>query len=267
MRTISQLIDMNGRTALITGGAGHLGRAMASALVENGCNIILVDRNEDALVAAADNVAAAGAGNVVTVCTDLESQTERDELISFVLNEVGTLDVLVNNAGFVGDSQLSGWAVPFDQQSVETWRRAIEVNLTAPFHLAQSLAAPLRSSGRGVIVNVGSIYGVLGADQRLYEGTLMGNPGAYAASKGGLTQMTRWLATTLAPAVRVNCISPGGISRGQTEVFIDRYVYRTPLGRMGTEEDFKGAILFLASDMSAWMTGQNILVDGGWSAW
>lgn len=267
MRTTQQLSDMTGRTALITGGAGHLGRAMASALAEQGCDLILVDRNHDALADAAAMLADIGGGAVRTVRADLESETERDELVAFVRGEVGALNVLVNNAGFVGDSQLAGWAVPFEHQRIDTWRRAIEVNLTAPFHLSQALAEPLRASGAGAIVNIGSIYGVLGPDQRLYEGTAMGNPGAYAASKGGLTQMTRWLATTLAPAVRVNCISPGGIARGQSETFVDRYVARTPLGRMGREEDFKGALLFLASDMSAWMTGQNIMVDGGWSAW
>lgn len=267
MRTTNELSDMTGRTALITGGAGHLGRAMASALAEHGCDLILVDRNDDALAAAAAAVSGAGTGAVDTVRADLEREADREALIAYIGRHVGSLDVLVNNAGFVGDSQLSGWSVPFEQQSVDTWRRAVEVNLTAPFHLCQALAGPLRASGRGAVVNIGSIYGVLGPDQRLYAGTAMGNPAAYAASKGGLVQMTRWLATTMAPAVRVNCISPGGIARGQSETFVERYTYRTPLGRMGTEEDFKGAILFLASDMSAWMTGQNIMVDGGWSAW
>ncbi len=101
----------------------------------------------------------------------------------------------------------------------------------------------------------------------LYEDTAMGNPAAYAASKGGLTQLTRWLSTVLAPDIRVNCISPGGIARGQDEKFVKRYETRTPLKRMGKEEDMKGALLYLASDLSAYVTGQNLLVDGGWTAW
>src|SRR5437870_1912890 len=114
---------------------------------------------------------------------------------------------------------------------------------------------------------IGSIYGVVGPDLALYEGTPLGNPAAYAASKGGLLQFTRWLATSLAPRVRVNMLSPGGVERGQAEQFRTRYVAKTPLARMATEEDFKGAVAYLASDLSAYVTGQNLIVDGGWTTW
>ena len=119
----------------------------------------------------------------------------------------------------------------------------------------------------GAIINVASIYGQLGPDWSLYEGTQMANPAAYAASKGGLIQLTRWLATTLSPTVRVNAISPGGVKRGQPQAFVERYEARTPLARMAQEQDFKGAIGFLASDLSEYMTGQILNVDGGFSAW
>lgn len=267
MRSISQLSDMSGRTALITGGAGHIGRAMASALLEHGCTVLLADRNEEALAAAVAGLAGAGHARVKTIAIDLEDETQRGQLVEKVPSMLGGLDVLINNAGFVGDSALEGWAVPFERQDIATWRRALEVNLTAPFHLSQAFAPLLRNSGRGAIINLGSIYGVLGPDLRLYAGTAMGNPGAYAASKGGVLQMTRWLSTTLAPDVRVNSISPGGLARGQADSFVQKYVERTPLARMGTEEDFKGVTLFLASDQSSWITGQNIMVDGGWSTW
>jgi NAD(P)-dependent dehydrogenase (short-subunit alcohol dehydrogenase family) len=120
---------------------------------------------------------------------------------------------------------------------------------------------------RGSIINIGSIYGSVGPNNALYTGTKMGNPAAYNATKGGLVQLTRYLATAMAPRVRVNCMSPGGVARGQPSAFIERYVALTPLGRMATEEDFKGAIAFLASRASGYMTGQNILVDGGFTAW
>ena len=125
----------------------------------------------------------------------------------------------------------------------------------------------LRASGHGSIIHISSLYGVVGPDMRLYEDTAMGNPAAYGASKGGLIQLNRWLSTVLAPEIRVNAISPGGLWRGQPEAFVGRYVARTPLGRMGTEEDFKGAAAFLASDASAYITGQNLVVDGGFTAW
>jgi NAD(P)-dependent dehydrogenase (short-subunit alcohol dehydrogenase family) len=150
---------------------------------------------------------------------------------------------------------------------VETWRRALEVNLTAVFDLCQRLTPLLQKSKGANIINICSIYGQYGPDWRLYEGTTLGNPAAYGASKGGVIQLTRWLATTLAPAVRVNSISPGGISRGQAEEFVARYVSRTPMGRMATEDDFRGAVAYLASDLSSYMTGQNLAVDGGWGAW
>jgi NAD(P)-dependent dehydrogenase (short-subunit alcohol dehydrogenase family) len=130
------------------------------------------------------------------------------------------------------------------------------------------MCKPLMEGCSGAsIINIGSIYGLCGPDLSLYEGTEMGNPAAYAASKGGVIQLTRWLATVLAPEVRVNCLSPGGVLRNQPEVFIERYIRRTPLRRMAVEEDFKGAIAFLASDLSSYCTGQDIAVDGGWTAW
>lgn len=266
MRSLANLGDMTGRVALITGGAGRIGRAIAVALAEAGADLCLVDRNHEALAAVRAELH--WATGKVSVCQlDLEREDEREGLVAAVDAAHGGLDVLINNAGFVGDSQLGGWVTDFREQSMETWRRAQEVNLAAPFHLAQLFAPMLERDGRGAIVNMASIYGILGPDMRLYEGTKMGNPAAYAASKGGLVQLTRWLSTTLAPRIRVNCITPGGLERGQPESFRNRYVERTPLDRMGREEDFKGVAHFLSSDLSAWVTGQNIVVDGGWSAW
>ena len=125
----------------------------------------------------------------------------------------------------------------------------------------------LKAAEGASIINIASIYGMYGPDWRLYEGTSMGNPAAYGASKGGLIQLTRWLATTIAPSVRVNAISPGGVFRNQPEAFVQRYEAKTPLGRMATEDDFIGIIAFLASDLSKYVTGQNHLVDGGWGIW
>jgi NAD(P)-dependent dehydrogenase (short-subunit alcohol dehydrogenase family) len=160
-----------------------------------------------------------------------------------------------------------GWAVPFAEQSIETWRKALEVNLTTPFHLVQGLFGLLQKSDSPAVVNLGSIYGTHGPDWDMYAGTSMGNPAAYSASKGGLIQLTRWLATTLGPRVRVNCVSPGGISRNQDEKFVKKYAARTPLARMAVEDDIVSAILFLSSLSSNYITGQNVEVDGGWSTW
>lgn len=266
MNTVNALMNMRGRRALITGAAGGLGKIMAHSLAELGADLVLLDRAGADLAALAADVQAAWGIKAETVFCDLESEGERQALIERLSSE-GRLDVLINNAAFVGTSGLEGWAVPFEQQSVATWRRAIEVNLTAAFHLCQGLSATLSASGKGSIINVASIYGEYGPDWGLYEGTSMSNPAAYGASKGGLLQLSRWLATTMAPKVRVNAISPGGIARGQAAAFVARYEARTPLGRMATEDDFRGAVAFLASDLSAYVTGQNISVDGGWGVW
>ncbi|MGL5840128.1 MAG: SDR family oxidoreductase [Sphingorhabdus sp.] len=264
MARLSQYQDLSGRVAVVTGGAGHVGRAMGSALSELGCRIALVDRHRDALDAAAAQL---GIDPADCLAADLEQDEARVTLAGRLSARFSRIDILINNAAFVGDSTLKGWATPFPEQSIDTWRRALEVNLTAPFHLVQLLHSQLMVSGKGSVINVGSIYGLLGPDWSLYEGTTMGNPAAYAASKGGLIQLTRWLSTTLAPDIRVNSISPGGIERGQPESFARRYVERTPLGRMGTEADFMGIVAFLGSDASGWVTGQNFTIDGGWSAW
>lgn len=267
MPSISEMISLKGRVAVITGGSGHIGRAMADALAEQGCSIILIDRNSVALEEVAASIRNRWSVRVEKVVIDLEIEKERDSIADIVFQHFGRLDILVNNAGFVGDSQLKGWVVPFEEQSIETWRRAMEVNVTATFHLSQCLAGFLRESGQGSIVNIGSIYGVVGPDMSLYDGTKMGNPAAYAVSKGGVIQLTRWLSAVLAPHIRVNCISPGGVFRNQPESFVRKYLDRTPLKRMGTEEDFKGAILYFASDLSSWVTGENLLIDGGWTTW
>ena len=259
MTTIGELLDLKGRHAVITGGAGHIGRAIATGLAELGASVTLLDR-ADSTPDVARELGMAGA------VADLADEAASRAALRRAIDTAGRLDILVNNAAFVGTSSLTGWAEPFERQSTETWRAALEVNLTAAFALSQEATPDLRRSGHGAILNIASIYGVLGPDWSFYEGTAMANPAAYAASKGGLIQLTRWLATTLAPDIRVNAISPGGVARGQPESFVRRYEARTPLGRMAVEDDFKAAAAFLVSDAARYVTGQNIMVDGGFSA-
>ncbi len=267
MKSLKELADLHGRTALITGGAGHLGQVFGETLAELGANIVLIDRRGEEANAAAERIAALYGVDAVGMEIDLAEQRLVQELPAEVVAQFGRLDILINNAGFVGTDRLSGWNEPFEGQTPETWRAAVEVNMTAPVFLTQAALPWLRAKKNGSVINIGSIYAFLGVDMRLYEGTVMGNAAAYAASKGGLVQMTRWLASVLAPEVRVNCVSPGGVWRGQPECFIERYIQRTPQGRMAREEDMKGVIAWLAGDLSSYVTGQHIAVDGGWSAW
>lgn len=265
--TLKSMMDMTGRQAIVTGATGNLGRVITGALAELGADLILVDRPGAPLDAVAEQLRAGYRIAVDRRECDLESGEDRAALLVGLKQDYPQISVLVNNAAFVGTSELTGWGVPFAEQSVETWRRALEVNLTAAFELCQGLHGALARARGASIINIGSIYGLHGPDWGLYEGTTMANPAAYGASKGGLLQLTRWLATTMAPHVRVNAISPGGIFRNQPESFVARYEQRTPLGRMATENDFRGAVAYLASDLSGYVTGQNLEVDGGFGVW
>lgn len=267
MKLLKELMCLRGRVALITGGSGHIGMAIAESLAELGASIVVVDRRVDSCQKSAEEVSAAFGVQTLPLSVDLADEFQVRSVAKTVQDKFGRLDILVNCAALVGTSDLKGWAVPFDKQSADTWRRALEINLTVPFLLVQECLAMLEKSRAGSVINVSSMYGMVGPDMHLYEGTEMGNPAAYAASKGGLLQLTRWMATVMAPKVRVNALTPGGVWRGQDNTFHEKYKKRTPLARMATEEDFKGAAAFLASDLSLYVTGQNIVVDGGWTVW
>jgi NAD(P)-dependent dehydrogenase (short-subunit alcohol dehydrogenase family) len=267
MTSLAELMSMRGHRALITGATGFIGRVIAETLAELGADLILVYRPGEDFLDFETRLRETWPVRVISLPCDLESEAQRVSMICQVKADGIGLSCLVNNAAFVGSSNLEGWIAPFAEQSITTWRRAFEVNLTAAFQLSQAFSPELQSSSRGNIINIGSIYGEYAPDWRLYEGTEMGNPAAYAASKGGLIQLSRWLATTMAPRVRVNVISPGGVLRGQPRNFVERYVAKTPLGRMANEDDFRGAIAYLATPMSSYVTGQTLRVDGGWGAW
>jgi len=267
MTTLASLQSLTGRRALITGGAGHIARVMAETLAEMGADLVLVDQEAAPLDALAAQLCQTWGRKVTRHVCDLEDEGCRAALIDAVKADGEGVDILINNAAFVGTSGLKGWVVSFEEQSLDTWRRAFEVNLTAVFHLSQGFLPLLRASGKGSILNIGSIYGELGPDWGLYEDTAMGSPAAYGTSKGGLFQFTRWLATTIAPDVRVNALAPGGVARGQPASFTEKYISRTPMGRMAIEDDFRGATAYLTSDASAYVTGQVLNVDGGWGTW
>lgn len=265
MKSLQVLGDMSGRSALITGGAGYLGMAMAEALAEAGADVILLDLEECSVRAAEAQLTDVYPGHHKGLAINLADKSAIDTVPAFVENNFKCLDVLINCAALVGTSGLKGWATPLEDQDIYTWEKALEVNLTGAFYLIQKCQPLFEKSRAPSIINVSSIYGVAGQKMSIYEGMNYVTPAAYAASKGGLVQLTRYLATVLAPNIRVNCISPGGIERGQDKTFVERYIKMTPLERMGREEEFKGVVHFLASDLSAYVTGQNIIVDGGWS--
>lgn len=269
MRGIRELSDLVGRKALVTGGAGHLGYAAAETLAELGARVALLDVDPERCRQAADRIAARHPGAAKAIACDLASEQATRSAVRETIDQFGGLEIVVHSAAFVGTTTVAGWSVPFAEQTVAAWEAGMKINLTSAFVITQESRQALAASGHGSVLLISSIYGLVGSDPAVYEGTGM-NPDrvlAYSASKGGLLQLMRHLATLLAPEIRVNAISPGGIERGQSEVFRQRYAARTPLKRMGREEDLKGAVAYLASDLSAYVTGHNLVVDGGWTAW
>lgn len=267
-RSVAQLMDLSGRKSIVTGGAGHMGFAICETLMELGATVTVLDQDATASRQRVNQLLRMSRHDgVFALPCDLRDEGATRQAIQEATRTMGGLDILVHCAAYVGTTHIPGWAVPFDQQTVEAWDAALRVNLTSAFVLVQEAKEALAASGRGSVMFISSIYGMVGADPRLYADTEMANPAAYGASKGGLLQLTRYLATILAPGIRVNAISPGGVWRNQPEAFHRRYMARTPLGRMATEDDLKGAVAYLASDLSAYVTGQNLIVDGGWTAW
>ena len=267
MRTVADLMDLTGRGALVSGGAGHIGREACETLLELGADVAVVDVDSSACRETVQVLSRRGKPRVLSVPCDLADSSATRAAVREGIALLGRLDILIHCAGYLGSSQMPGWAVPFQEQTVSAWDAAMRVNLTSGFVMVQEAREALDASAQGSVILFSSIYGLTGPDMRLYEGTEMANPAGYAASKGGLLQLTRYLATLLAPKVRVNAITPGGLWRGQPEAFRARYERRTPLGRMATEEDLKGAVAYLASDLSSYVTGHSLVVDGGWTAW
>lgn len=268
MRTISELIRLDGRSAIVTGGAGHIGFAVCETLMELGAEVCILDIDDAESGRKCTLLNSRGYNrSIFSIPVDFKDDQDTRNAILRGIETMDGLDILIHSAAFVGTTNYPGWSVPFDQQTLSSWEAAMRVNLTAGFLMVQTAGPFLGKSEGGSVVFIGSIYGVLGPDTGLYEGTSMVTPAAYAASKGGLLQLTRYLATVLAPHIRVNMITAGGVSRGQPEQFQERYIGKTPLGRMACEEDFKGAVAYLSSDLSSYVTGSNLFVDGGWTAW
>lgn len=263
---VNEMLKLDGRVALVTGGAGYLGQAFCETLLELGAEVCILDISADRAQRLAEDLTQRFKVRCTAVTADIAHEDQVARAIERGVANHGRLDVLVNNAAYP-PSKLPEDKRFLEGQSLSTWQANLDVMLTGTFLVTRACMGNLTKSGGGSVINIASIYGLVGPDMRLYEGTEMLNPAFYAVSKGGIVQLTRYLATSLAPAVRVNCIAPGGIFRDQPASFVEKYCARTPLGRMATEEDLKGTLAFLASDLSKYITGQVIAVDGGWTAW
>lgn len=260
---VQSLFDLAGRVAIVTGGGTHLGRAMAEALAELGAAVYLASRDAARCEGVAAELRASGL-DATGLGADVTAEAEVDALVDRVIAERGRLDVMVCNAG----GAFTTTYLP--DASIDELRQALELNVTGTYVSAQAAARVMIPRRRGRIITLGSIHGTLGADKRLYAGLDYQRSGPpYQAAKGAVVNLTRALATELGEhGITVNCLSPGQIpSPGTDPEFVERCRLANPLARTGTPADLKGAVALLASDAGAWITGHNLVVDGGWSVW
>jgi NAD(P)-dependent dehydrogenase (short-subunit alcohol dehydrogenase family) len=265
--------SLRDRTAVVTGAAGLLGREHCLALGEAGARVVVTDLDAGACEAFARELEQRDV-RALAVAADITDARALERLRERVLDRFGAIDVLVNNAA-IDDKFVSGADLEssrFENYPLDRWRRSIDVNVTGTFLCCQILGGEMARRGRGSVVNVASTYGIVAPDQALYEGPdgaqRFFKSAAYPTSKGAVVALSRYLATYWAKSgVRVNTLSPGGVEAGQDAHFVQSYGRRTPLGRMARPDDYRGALVFLASDASSYMTGFNLVVDGGWTAW
>jgi NAD(P)-dependent dehydrogenase (short-subunit alcohol dehydrogenase family) len=268
MTSARELFDLTGKVAIVTGGATGLGRQMATGLAEMGASIVVASRNQGRCAQVADEFRAMATA-ALGVRLDLASLDSIRAMVKRVVAEFGRIDVLVNCAAAVGETS------PYEPITPEIWDYVMRVNVTGTFWCSQEVARVMKKQRSGKIINIGSVYGVVGVDASLYgrTGEDQFEHFPYTTSKGAVMNMTRDMAVNLARwSINVNCISPGmfpSLSAMQTygDKIFNRLRERTPLRRVGGEDDLKGAVVFLASAASDFVTGHNLVVDGGWLAW
>ncbi|MDK9696777.1 MAG: SDR family oxidoreductase [Siculibacillus sp.] len=257
-------MNLSGRTALVTGGAGLLGSQISAALAELGATVHVGSRDGDKCAAFAADLRGEYGGAHTGFGLDITRSESCRAAVARVAEASGGLDILVN-------CSWSGKKNTFESITEEDWMNDIDISLNSVFRMVKAAFEPLKAT-RGVIVNVASMYGIVAPDHRLYDGERYANPPSYGSAKAGVLQLTRYLASFLSPhGIRVNCISPGPFPYESTQrenpAFIERLAGKNPLNRIGKPFELKGAAALLCSDASSYMTGQNISVDGGWTAW
>lgn len=264
--------DVKGKVAVITGGMGQLGRQYSKALLENGARVAIFDINTKDknayFISQKDNPA------LKFYKTDITKKKEIKESLVKTVKELGNPSILINNAALdAPPGASSDENGPFEIYPQDSWDRAMAVNLKGIFLVCQVVGGFMAKNGGGSIINISSIYGNVSPDQRIYAyrnkgGKVFFKPVSYAVAKAGVINLSRYLATYWADKkVRVNTLSLGGVFNNQDKRFLKAYCLRVPLGRMARENEYNGAILFLASEASSYMTGTNLIIDGGLTAW
>ncbi len=270
MNSIQRLFSLKNKTIILTGSAGRLGTRFAHVLSMAGANVVLVDVENKENKKLENELRLKYKTRPMSLSTDISKESDVTRLTRDVLTKYKKIDVLVNNAHFVPREHPHRDA-PFEQYSLELWDRMITVNLRGLFLCCREVGKVMLRQNRGTIVNISSIYGISGADQRIYGKSRLNSPAFYAATKGAMVNLTRHLAAYWhRKNIRVNTLTLGGVFDAKLhkdKEFVRKYSEKTILGRMAKKEDYDGALLFLTSDASSYMTGANLIVDGGWTAW
>jgi len=264
--------DLSNKVAVVTGATGILGRWFSAALADHGATVALVDRDQTACDSLANELRAEFSVEARGYGCDLALTAKLSELADHIENDLGPVDILHNNAASKGTS-LDRFFDPIEDFDPMVWREIMAVNLDSAFFVAREFGSRMARRFEGSIIQTASIYGVVAPDQRIYEGSSyngrpISSPAVYSASKAGIVGLTKYLACYWGEqGVRVNTLTPGGVSSGQNDEFVQKYSARIPLARMAQPSDITGALVYLASPASRYVTGQNIIVDGGLTSW
>jgi 2-deoxy-D-gluconate 3-dehydrogenase len=274
--TIQEKFDLSGRVAIVTGGVGLLGSEFCKTFAEAGAAVAVVDLNASASQAVADTLTKSGY-KAQAFATDITKPDSVNAMVANVLSTFGRIDILVNSAAldpkFDPDAVKKGITPgAFEDYPLDQWNSALNVNLTGMFLITQACVKPMLAQGKkGSIINICSTYGLNGPDQRIYikDGERVAfKPVYYTVTKAGVMGFTKYLAAYYAGTeIRVNALTPGGVFNNHEDYFVKNYSAKTIIGRMAKKDEMNGALLFLASDASSYMTGNNVVVDGGWTAW
>jgi NAD(P)-dependent dehydrogenase (short-subunit alcohol dehydrogenase family) len=272
-KMISKLFDLEGRNIVITGASGLLGSQYANTLSSAGANIILLDIDTAKNEKLKSTLVKKYKNKISAYTLDISNQTEVNKTSKKIIKDFKKIDGLINNAAYTtkGAKEKSDNAFgSFENFPMDIWQKSLDINLSGVFFCSQAFGKIMAKQGKGVIVNIASTYGLVGADQRIYGKSGLNLPISYAATKGAIVNFTRYLAAYWhGKNIRVNTLSPGGVmdKTYQEKSFIKKYSEKTILGRMANKDEYNGAMLFLISDASSYMTGANLVVDGGWTAW
>ncbi len=258
------LFSLKDKVVLVTGSVGLLGLKMCEALCEYDAKVVMTDINKQKLKSASTELSEKFPGKILSIYIDIVDEKSVQDGLNKALEMLGSVDVLINNAYPYNKH----YGRVYEDIEFKDWRENVDMHLNGYFNVTHKVSKVMMEQKRGNIINIASIYGVLGPHFSIYENLGITMPSEYSAIKGGIINFTRYLATYLAPYnIRVNSISPGGIYDKQSPSFVKRYCKEVPLGRMATPSDIVGGVIYLVSDASSYVTGQNLMIDGGWSTW